>query len=116
MNNEAYTELRQFFAGYFHQFWKQVIDWKGKEPNFEGIVRLYLKETSPENVERTSQLLEELVNKRLDEEELSDVIFRGLGAWIRPAGFGMTNQEWLETVLNILKEKNIGDSPERIHY
>ena len=116
MDKQDYAELYQFFAGHFHQFWKDELRRRGEEPNFESMVNLYLKEASAEKAARSAQLLEEIINQRLDEDELSDVIFRKLGAWIRPAGFGMANQEWLEAVLKILQEGETGDSPERKHY
>ncbi len=105
MTELTYPRLNQFFGGYFHQFWKEVLEWKGRAPNFEEVVRLFLKEASGENVDQAVRELKQLINRKLDEDELRGVLIR-LGSCFRAPGLDMTYQEWLEAILGILLEES----------
>lgn len=111
MAEQQYYELGQFFGGYFHQHWKELYDWEGKEPTFEPIVHLCIHESSGDELRKTIEQLEQLISQRLDEQELRQVVTRTLGANIYAQGMGMTYQRWLEEVLEILKT---GHVPEKL--
>jgi hypothetical protein len=83
-----------------------------QEPYFEGVVKLYMKKHSEKVVAQTIQELEHLVERNLDEDKLSQMVYRELGAFIYGPGWGMTSQEWLEAVLRVLKKGEIDDAPD----
>ena len=96
-----FDELHQFFAGYFHQDWSRVYDWKEQQPNFTAIV-LHFKVTNPQtSILKTRNQLEEFLQYNLDETELIRVL-NELGSNYYATQNNQTYRSWLEEILLIL--------------
>lgn len=64
-----FYELYQFLGGYFHQFWSEVLDWRGEKPNFEAIVNFYKFSDSLEGISKTTKELEDFLALNLSEKK-----------------------------------------------
>jgi hypothetical protein len=106
MKTEPYHELKHLFVAYLNQFWKQLYNWNGKTPNYKDVIRLYKHESSNEEILIAITELELLLAQNLDEEELHQVVNRTLGSALYVPALGMTYQEWLNSVLEILKNSD----------
>ena len=107
-----FYELYQFLGGYFHQFWSEVLEWKGEKPNFEAIVNLYKSSDSPEGIFKTTKELEDFLALNLSEKKISD-IFLKCGIWYGPGHQNMNYRQWLEAILEILKQEKTPKSSVR---
>lgn len=106
MYAEKYQLLFTFFAGYFHQHWKDVYDWKGQEPSFDLVVYFFKSQCSQSEIKLAIQELESFMNQTqyFPEEELRQVLIRGFSSNFRAPGIGLTYRQWLKEILKILKE------------
>lgn len=100
---KRFSELNQYLGGLFHQYWKNVFDWKGQNESFEGVVR-YFKVRNSEHYEKEElKELKEFLNLGLTESEIENVMDEWNIAYY-PYGANMTYIEWLNDVLGILEE------------
>lgn len=101
---KQFYDLNQFIGGYFHQDWGIDYDWKGEEPDFETVVRFYKAKNPPATVARTTEQLQRFLALRLDDEQVEEVVGREFRSFYNPGPRGLTERQWLEEVLKILKE------------
>lgn len=100
---QRFYDLYQFLAGYFHQGWNVVFEWRGAEPTFEAVVRHYKAVGITSEVAQTIQELEQFLALPLNEEQLSDAL-DDMSCVYYPPGDGQTYRAWLEAVLAVLRE------------
>jgi uncharacterized protein (UPF0276 family) len=105
----AFHNLKQFLGGYFHQFWKEALEWQGKHPNFEDVVEFYKSNDSFENVSETAEELRKFIALNLSEENMRKLFVRH-GIWYGPQYQNMTYRQWLEAILTILEQKKVSSS------
>jgi len=86
---DQFPELREFFGGYFHQ------DWDIDARDDDGVIRLYLREASPEDVAAVRRQLHGLLELGLSEAELADRLYSDLGSYYLPTD-GIA--DWLRSV------------------
>ncbi len=98
-----FDELHQFFAGYFHQDWSRVFDWKNEFPNFAPVVR-HFKATNPQQtILKVRNQLEDFISYDLDENELKKAL-TDLGSSYFPKSNKETYKVWLKNILIILDD------------
>jgi hypothetical protein len=98
-----YPSLKYFFSAYFHSDWVDIYDWHGENPSFQTVV-FDFKNESKGTIDKTTQELKQFLKQELSEVELRDIVVHKLGANVYPPGRGLTYRQWLEAVLEILKE------------
>lgn len=98
-----FPELYQFFGGYFYQGWSADYRWETAKPNFSAVVRHFKAVNPPLTVTKVRNELEDLLASNIDEEILADVL-KELGSNFYPAAESLTHRDWLENILEILKE------------
>lgn len=103
---EKYPALSHLFGGYLNQSWKEIYIWEGNKPNYQTLIRKYKTEDTQAGIEKTIAQLKDImiIGKGLDEEGWDDILGLGLSLGLRPQGFNLTDEEWLEEVLAILEE------------
>jgi hypothetical protein len=106
METAPYPELKHLFANYLNQFWKQLYKWGEKTPNYQDVIRLYKHEAGDEQITQAIKELELLLAQNLDEEDLYQMVHRTLGSSLYVPSLEMTYQEWLNSVLEILKNSD----------
>ena len=98
---QRFDELYQFFAGYFHQDWSRVFDWKESPADFRLVVR-HFKAVNPKMiVARVRNQLEDFLSYDLTENDLKDALLN-LGCNYYPKDPAYRN--WLNAVLGILND------------
>lgn len=98
-----FDELYQFFAGYFHQDWSRVYDWKNEPPNFASVVR-HFKATNPKPIIlKVRNQIEDLLQYELNENELKQALSE-LGSNYYPNSEKQTFRLWLQEVLILLDD------------
>lgn len=95
-----FHELDQFLGCNFFQNWSSLYLWRGREPNFEIVVRQFKTET-PQLVELVVKDLEKLLTLSLNEDDLKNIIDESTGSGFSPL---KTRRAFLEKVLEVLKE------------
>lgn len=98
-----FAELYQFFGGYFYQGWALDYNWETARPNFAAVIRHFKAVNPPITVTKVKNELEDLLLLDLREEDLSKVLTE-LGSNFYPPAENMTGTEWLENILNVLRE------------
>ena len=99
-----YQHLRDFFAGYFPQYWEKFYKWfDGEQPNYQVVIGVFISETSEEHISRIISMLEHLIGQKHSEDELEEIIFFTLHCRFSVRKEGITYQEWLESILEILQ-------------
>jgi hypothetical protein len=103
---DSHENLAHLFRGYLNQSWKEIYIWEGKKPQYQPLIRKYKTEDTQEGIEKTIAQLKDImiIGKGLDEEGWDDILGLGLSLGLRPQGFNLTDEEWLEEVLTILEE------------
>lgn len=91
----AYTELENFFSGYFHQ------DWMMEHDTTDAVVDYY-RQSDAAAVPATREQLERLLASAADESALAQEA-QGLGCEYAPDADGLTWRQWLEGVLHRLQ-------------
>jgi hypothetical protein len=110
MKITPYPELKHLFAIYLNQFWKQLYNWGEKTPNYQDVIHLYKHESGDERIMQAIKELELLLAQNLNEEDLHQMVHRTLGSALYVPSLEMTYQEWLSSVLEILKNSdNLSD-------
>jgi hypothetical protein len=107
--DKDFYELGQFLGGYFHQFWKEALDWQGERPNFEAVVNFYKSNESSENIYKTTEELRKFISLSLGEDTIRKLFVRN-GIWYGPQYQNMNYRQWLEAILNILEERKTSSS------
>ena len=100
--NHNYQELEQLFSGYFHEGWKEFTDWQGEKPNFEKVIQNYKIDSSPEELEMAKKELTSLLSQNYSEDKLRDILLYELHNNFRAPGIGLTYQQWLKKILDLL--------------
>lgn len=98
-----YLRLKYFFSAYFHQNWKTTHEWNGREPSFQVVVQDFRHKNSKATVDQVVQDLQHILNQNLSEEMLKPLVNKQLRSSIYAPGLGMTYQQWLRAVLEILQ-------------
>lgn len=98
-----FTELYQFFGGYFYQGWAADYRWEKGGANFAAVVRHFKAINPPVTVGRVKNELEDLLALEFDEEKLTAVL-NELGNNYYPLPNESNNRQWLEQILEILHE------------
>jgi len=80
-----------------------MYDWQGKKPSYIEIVKEFKANNPAATVNQATKELEYLLNQNLPEHDLCEIIVHDLGANFRAPGSGLTYQQWLHSVLAILK-------------
>lgn len=100
---KRFYELDQFLGCHFHQDWKEVLDWRGAHPTFEGVVRHYVASNPPDVVVQTIEELQAFLKLPLSEVEIRRAL-RESDVCYTPRARGLTDRQWLEAMLEILRE------------
>ncbi len=101
-----YSELYQFFAGYFYQGWISDYRWDSTGPSFRAVVRHFHAVNPPAVVEAVCQQLEQLVLLTAEDDLKTALI--DLGSGFDP-DFEMLNEsEWLGGILDVMSESAAG--------
>ncbi|MGI9055230.1 MAG: contact-dependent growth inhibition system immunity protein [Pyrinomonadaceae bacterium] len=105
MNNYRYkfAGLFQFFGGYFYQGWTSDYNWETAKPDFSAVVRHFKAVNPPKTVISVKNELEDLLSLDLDEEDLTAVLTE-LGSNFHAPAENLTNKQWLENILAVLRE------------
>ena len=105
MNDYRYkfAELYQFFGGYFYQGWALDYNWETARPSFAAVVRHFKAVNPPPTVTRVRNELEDLLNLDLSEEQLTEILTE-LGSNFYAPAEDLTNRQWLENILDVLRE------------
>ncbi len=105
MNEHRYklAALFQFFGGYFYQGWENDYKWENGQPNYAAVVSHFKAVNPPPTVIKVKNELEDLSNLELKEKDLSDLLAE-LGSNFYAPAEKLTNKEWLENILLILRE------------
>ncbi len=105
MNDYRYkfAELYQFFGGYFYQGWASDYNWETAKPDFAAVVRHFKAVNPPKTVTIIKNELEDLLSLDLGEEDLTAVLTE-LGSNFHAPAENLTNRQWLENILNVLRE------------
>ena len=78
-------------------------NWETAKPDFSAVVRHFKAVNPPTTVTRVKNELEDLLSLDLEEEKLTDVLAE-LGSNFHAPAENLTNRQWLENILNILRE------------
>jgi hypothetical protein len=108
---ERFYELSQFLGGYFHFDWDACFDWHGQSPTFELVVRHAKMEDSPQGIQKTIDELQEFLSLPLSDEEFQEIVTHEFGAVYTPHSRGMNDRQFLEKILEILKQPHEPMSP-----
>ncbi len=102
--DSRFPELGQFLGGFFHQDWKDVLDWQEQQPNFEEVVRFYKTQALPTEVVNATEQLRQFLKLPMGEQEFNEVVTYEFGGSYTPRSRGLTKRQWLEAVLKVLEE------------
>ncbi len=98
-----FAELYQFFGGYFYQGWASDYNWETARPSFAAVIRHFKAVNPPITVTRVKNELEDLLAMELENEELNNILAE-LGSNFHAPAENLTNQQWLESILTVLRE------------
>ncbi len=98
-----FSDLYQFFGGYFYQGWANDYRWEAAKPNFSAVVRHFKAVNPPATVNLVRNQLEDLLAVDFDEDELHNILSE-LGSNFYPPAEGVNYRQWLESILEILAE------------
>lgn len=104
--SKQFSSLRYLLGNYFHEDMFDVFDWKGRRPDYQGVIRHFKTQDSPiRNREIPKELREFLaLSKDWDEDKLDDVLEDDFGNCLYAPGYGITYREFLEGILEVLEE------------
>lgn len=114
VKKNKFPELDQYLSGLFHQGWKDVFDWSGETPNYEGVVRYFKLRNRNRYKEDELKELREFLNLKLENNEIESIVRNDWGIAFRPAYINLTHKQWLEKILKILEEPIEKTEQERI--
>ncbi|WP_085690515.1 MULTISPECIES: contact-dependent growth inhibition system immunity protein [unclassified Pseudomonas] len=88
--------LFQLLAGYFHE------DWTSDHEEADDVLKLFLSETSDENLFHVKVELKTLLRSKLSEEQLEDFLLEEIGCSYYYPSEWSSGRTWLEHVLDLL--------------
>jgi hypothetical protein len=97
--NKDHELLAQFFGGYFHQDW----DLDSETP--ADVVALYMRDSTPEEVDHLEAAISRLIDGDFENSELEESLFRDYTCLYLPRGAGQTAREFLQNILSSLSAK-----------
>lgn len=99
------NKLHKLFSCYFHQDWVDYHNLnEGDEINFNQPVELFKQKASIEDLGLAVQQLEQLVGTGWKDEWFDETLVYEFDCFVNPEAFGLTNLQFLKTVLNQLKQ------------
>jgi hypothetical protein len=93
-----FPNLNGMCGCYFHQDW--VVD----DPTAEAVVRRYMREADPQEVQRVAAEIDDFLRIEMTEEERRAALDR-FGCAYYPPGDALTYSEWLRQVHALLTAK-----------
>ena len=75
---EQFPNLIQLLGAYFHQ------DWCDDDPDAQAVLRRYLNDAVPGQVQDVVNEIEELLGKQLNDDQLKQMLFVDLGCYYDP--------------------------------
>lgn len=109
--SKQFYDLYQFLGAYFNQDWTDEYDWKEQKPDFEPVVHFYKAKNPSTTVARATEQLEKFLALPLDDEQLEEIVTSEFGSSYYPAPRGLTERQWLEQVLKLLKQPVDANAP-----
>jgi hypothetical protein len=100
---QRFYDLEQFLSGFFHQDWKEVYDWQGETPSFEGAVRHFKSIATPAELQRATEQLRQFLSLPLSDQEIAET-FDQIHLAYNPRARGLNERGWLEAILKILTD------------
>jgi CdiI immunity protein len=89
-----YPTLSQLFGAYFHE------DWQDFHSDWQSVVKEFAKYYSPESGTRE---LDQIIQSKMIEAEIEDLLDHGFSAGILPRVIGLGNREWLQQLRDELQ-------------
>ncbi len=83
---------------YFHQ------DWDMDDPTAEAVVRRYMRDADPQEVQRVAVEIDDFLRIEMTEEERRAILDK-FGCEYYPPGDGLSYSEWLRQVHDLLTSK-----------
>ena len=80
-----------------------MYDLQGRNPLYIEVIKDFKVNNPAATVNQAIEELESLLNQNLPEQKLHKIVVHELGANFRAVGAGLTYQQWLNSVLDILK-------------
>jgi hypothetical protein len=74
--------------------------------DYEGIVALYLKVASPENVALLRDAVLEFAQAQKTDEAIEQELFQRYGCYYTPSGAGLSARAWLMDLVALLSKGN----------
>lgn len=102
-NTKIYPNLKELL-NFLNQDWKLMFEWENTEPNYQSAIRKLKVDDSPEIRQKNIDELKTLISSNYDEVTLRRIVNRDFGSAFYPPGLGITYQEWLEEILQIMEE------------
>jgi len=96
---EPWNTIKNFFAGYFHQ------DWKEDDPSVEAVVQRYMRESTTKEIRDLVEDIEEYMRDHPDDAELNELLFDDLGSFYDPTAHGLTARQWMTHVVDLLRQE-----------
>ena len=93
-----FTNLIQFFSGYFHQ------DWVYEADSTNEVVDLFKDNEPKEFVDQVLNELNDLLEEKLSEEQLNKLLLEEFGCYYDPHLDGIKTSDWLMNVRKVLSE------------
>lgn len=86
-------ELKNFFAGYFHE------DWPEEAEDAAGVLELYMSQNVDEAAHhRLAKGIQAFIACHTDDAELERALFSELGCYYMPSTEHQSTREWLEQI------------------
>lgn len=101
---KQFRGLGNLLGGFFHQDWKEVIDWREEVPTYQGIVVFYKTIATPLELQTTREQLRNFLAMPFDEAALEEVVRKDFHTSYYPPSDGQTYRQWLTDVLRLLEE------------
>ena len=96
---EPWNTIHNFFAGYFHQ------DWKEDDPNVDAVVQRYMRDSTTQEIRDLIEDIEEYMRDHLDDADLLRLLFEDLGCFYLPTADGLTARQWMTHVVDLLRQE-----------
>ena len=98
MTTNAHPELRQFFAGYFHE------DWPVDAATPDNVISSFISEAHPPGeLVRLADFIDAFARGASDDHALEQAIFTELGCYYVPSADGLSAKDWLRHVSSRLR-------------